>query len=162
MAAGDNERVSILSSVLSRLGIHYRDLRSGTGFTHRAWQEMGYRYEDLTRDAWLEKVHPDDRHRVSQQFSRHVKGKTPEFQCEYRLRSTNGEWRWFISSGIVEQRDADGGVTLLIQNESPGKDRDANWLPAPKGPFAMYMRLYWPKEEALQGKWTAPPLQVVK
>ena len=47
----------------------------------------------------------------------------------------------------------------MIQNESPGKDKEANWLPAPKGPFVMAMRLYWPKEEALDGKWTAPPLQ---
>jgi len=32
--------------------------------------------------------------------------------------------------------------------------KEANWLPAPKGPFAMYMRLYWPTEEAMEGKWT--------
>jgi hypothetical protein len=54
------------------------------------------------------------------------------------------------------KRDADGGLTLFIQNESPGKDKEANWLPAPKGRFTMYMRLYWPKLEALEGKWTAP------
>ena len=53
------------------------------------------------------------------------------------------------------KRDADGGLTLYIQNESPGKDKEANWLPAPKGPFFMAMRLYWPKAEALEGKWTA-------
>jgi hypothetical protein len=72
--------------------------------------------------------------------------------------------RYLINSPMLPhlQRDADGGLTLLIQNESPGKDKEANWLPAPHGPFAMYMRLYWPKEEALQGQWTAPPLQVVK
>jgi hypothetical protein len=56
------------------------------------------------------------------------------------------------------KRDPDGGITLYIQNESPGKDKEANWLPAPKGPFLMFMRLYWPKDEALQGKWTAPKL----
>ena len=43
------------------------------------------------------------------------------------------------------KRDADGGLTLLIQNESPGKDKEANWPPAPMGPFIMYLRLYWPK-----------------
>jgi hypothetical protein len=42
-----------------------------------------------------------------------------------------------------------------------GKDREANWLPTPKGPFVMAMRLYWPKEEAVQGKWTAPSLSRV-
>jgi hypothetical protein len=55
--------------------------------------------------------------------------------------------------------DADGGLTLLIQNESTGQDKEANWLPPPKGPFIMYMRLYWPKDAAVEGKWTAPPLK---
>jgi hypothetical protein len=72
--------------------------------------------------------------------------------------------RYLINSPMLPQlkRDADGGLTLLIQNESPGKDKEANWLPAPKGPFTMYMRLYWPKEEAIDGKWTAPPLEQSK
>jgi hypothetical protein len=54
--------------------------------------------------------------------------------------------------------DADGGLTLLIQNESPGKNKEANWLPAPKGPLFMALRLYWPQDEALKGNWIAPPL----
>jgi hypothetical protein len=72
--------------------------------------------------------------------------------------------RYLINSPMLPHlhRDADGGLTLLIQNESPGKDQEANWLPAPKGPFAMYMRLYWPKEEALDGEWTAPKLNKVQ
>ena len=69
--------------------------------------------------------------------------------------------RYLINSPMLPQlqRDADGGLTLIIQNESPGKEKEANWLPAPKGPFVMAMRLYWPKKEALDGKWTAPPLK---
>ncbi len=69
--------------------------------------------------------------------------------------------RYLINSPMLPQlqRDADGGLTLIIQNESPSKDKEANWLPAPKGPFVMAMRLYWPKDEALDGKWTAPPLK---
>ena len=66
--------------------------------------------------------------------------------------------RYLLNSPMLPQlkRDADGGLTLLIQNESPGKDKEANWLPAPKGPFIMFLRLYWPKAEALEGEWTAP------
>ena len=66
--------------------------------------------------------------------------------------------RYLINSPMLPQlkRDADGGLTLLIQNESPGKDKEVNWLPAPKGPFIMFLRLYWPKSEALEGKWKAP------
>ncbi len=69
--------------------------------------------------------------------------------------------RYLINSPMLPQikRDADGGLTLIIQNESPGKDKEANWLPTPKGPFSMIMRLYWPKEAATEGKWKQPPLQ---
>jgi hypothetical protein len=71
--------------------------------------------------------------------------------------------RYLINSPMLPQlkRDADGGLTLIIQNESPGKDKEANWLPAPKGPFSMIMRLYWPKEAAVEGKWERPPLERV-
>ena len=69
--------------------------------------------------------------------------------------------RYLINSPMLPQlkRDADGGLTLMIQNESPGKDKESNWLPAPKGPFSMRMRLYWPKQAAVEGKWERPPLQ---
>jgi len=53
-------------------------------------------------------------------------------------------------------RNADGTITFYIQNKSPGKDKEANWLPAPKGEFTVYMRIYWPKEEALNGSWKQP------
>jgi hypothetical protein len=67
--------------------------------------------------------------------------------------------RYLINSPMLPnlKLDADGGLTLIIQNESPGKDKEANWLPAPKGPLIMYMRLYWPKDAALDGQWKAPP-----
>jgi hypothetical protein len=69
--------------------------------------------------------------------------------------------RYLINSSMLPtlKRDADGGITLYIQNESPGTDKESNWLPAPKGPFFAAMRLYWPKPEALDGKWKAPLLQ---
>ena len=44
--------------------------------------------------------------------------------------------------------NADGSLTLYIQNKSPGADKEANWLPAPNGPIYLVMRLYWPKTEA--------------
>ena len=68
--------------------------------------------------------------------------------------------RYLINSPMLPhmKKDADGGLTIYIQNESPGKDKESNWLPAPKGPFATYMRLYWPKEAALDGSWTKPEL----
>ena len=59
--------------------------------------------------------------------------------------------------------NADGSVTLYFQNESPGADKESNWLPAPKGPFLPMLRMYWPKEtnpSILDGTWTPP--QVMK
>jgi hypothetical protein len=69
--------------------------------------------------------------------------------------------RYLINSPMLPdlKRDADGGLTLYIQHDSPGKDKEPNWLPAPSGPFLMFMRLYWPKPAALDGKWKQPPLQ---
>lgn len=68
--------------------------------------------------------------------------------------------RYLLNSTMIPQfkKDSDGGLTLLLQNESPGKGKESNWLPAPKGAFSMIMRLYWPKDDALQGKWIPPQL----
>jgi hypothetical protein len=69
--------------------------------------------------------------------------------------------RYLINSPMLPdlKRDADGGLTLYIQHDSPGKDKESNWLPAPSGPFLMFMCLYWPKESAINGTWKQPPLQ---
>ena len=50
----------------------------------------------------------------------------------------------------------DGSVTLYVQRESPGPDKEANWLPAPEGSYQLILRLYWPKEAALDGEWKTP------
>jgi len=61
-------------------------------------------------------------------------------------------------------RDADGSVTLRVQYFSPGYDRAANWLPAPKGEFGLMLRLYAPRVKAPsllppgKGSWAPPPL----
>ena len=56
-------------------------------------------------------------------------------------------------------RDDDGGITLYLQHDSPGKELEPNWLPTPEGPFSAVMRLYWPKPEALDGTWNMPKLK---
>lgn len=66
--------------------------------------------------------------------------------------------RYLINSPMLPglKKDADGGLTIYIQSDSPGKERQANWLPAPDGPFVMFMRYYRPKPELLDGRWTTP------
>jgi len=86
------------------------------------------------------------------------------YQLPSSLLVANPLNRYLINSPMLPElkRDADGGLTLYIQHESPGADKESNWLPAPNGPFMAVLRLYWPKEEALDGIWKAPPMERAK
>ena len=64
--------------------------------------------------------------------------------------------RFAVSSWMPFKHNPDGSLDLYFQNESPGTDKEANWLPAPKGAFNLTMRLYAPKSDALTGKWNPP------
>jgi hypothetical protein len=68
--------------------------------------------------------------------------------------------RYLLNSPMMDDfvMNEDGSLTLYMQKESPGKELEANWLPAPDGPFYAVMRLYGPKEEALSGEWLNPPM----
>ena len=66
--------------------------------------------------------------------------------------------RFAVSSWMPFKYNSDGSLDLYFQNESPGADKEASWLPAPKGPYNLTMRLYAPKAEALTGKWNPPPV----
>ena len=82
------------------------------------------------------------------------------YELPSSLLAANSLNRYLINSTMLPdlKRDADGGLTLYLQHESPGKENESNWLPAPKGEFWAVLRLYWPQEVALNGKWKAPPL----
>ena len=56
----------------------------------------------------------------------------------------------------------DGSLTISVQKDSPGVDQEANWLPAPDGPFYIVMRIYLPEAETLDGTWKKPELMPVK
>jgi hypothetical protein len=70
--------------------------------------------------------------------------------------------RYNVSSRSKFKANKDGSIELYIQNESPGKDKEANWLPAPKDGFILMLRLYWPKEKPpsiLDGSWKVPEVK---
>jgi len=56
------------------------------------------------------------------------------------------------------ETDADGGLTIAIQHDSPGTGKDTNWLPAPAEAFFMVMRLYQPEERMYRGEYIVPPV----
>ncbi len=72
--------------------------------------------------------------------------------------------RYLINQPMLPElkKDPDGGYTIYLQNESPGKDRESNWLPAPKGVFFAVLRDYLPAPEVLNGTWKAPPIVKAK
>ena len=72
--------------------------------------------------------------------------------------------RYSISARQHLKSNADGSVDIYIQKDSPGADKESNWLPAPTGKFILMMRLYWPSEHPpsiLDGSWKLPPVTKV-
>jgi hypothetical protein len=72
--------------------------------------------------------------------------------------------RYSISPRQNLKTNADGSVDLYIQKDSPGADKESNWLPAPAGKFILMLRMYWPNESdpsVLDGTWTIPPAKKV-
>jgi hypothetical protein len=73
--------------------------------------------------------------------------------------------RYAVSSWMPFKRNADGSLDLYIQNQSPGKDKEANWLPAPAGHFNVTMRMYWPDDKdpsILNGSWKPPAVTLAQ
>jgi DNA sulfur modification protein DndE len=93
-----------------------------------------------------------------------AKNQIPPVRGFWSLTMYNNQY-FFINNALnrytLSQRDKlqfnpDGSLDLYIQKDSPGIDKETNWLPAPSGDFALMLRLYWPKESVLNGKWDLP------
>ena len=100
------------------------------------------------------------------------KGKTPPVNGFWSLTMYDENFffvenpinRYSISARQELQANADGSIDLLIQHDSPGKDKESNWLPAPAGKFKLMMRLYWPKDgnpSIIDGSWIIPKVTKV-
>jgi hypothetical protein len=148
----------------------------GTDYTKRAvvaafgWpanlqDDAVYPYTEV--DSTGAKLTGDNKYTVT-----FAKGQTPPVNGFWSITMymIDQGW-WFVPNPLnkftVSPRDnlkpnPDGSITLYFQTESPGKDKEANWLPAPKGAFIPMLRMYWPSEKSpsiLDGTWTPPRIE---
>ncbi|MBV7436713.1 DUF1254 domain-containing protein [Aeromonas sp. sif2416] len=124
-------------------------------------KETKYFYQDLDKAG----TRLNGQHGYSVTFA---KGKLPPVQGFWSLTLYNAQ-HFFAPNDLKRysigtknkslKANADGSLTIYVQSTSPGKDKESNWLPAPKGAdFSLYIRAYWPQAEALDGQWTPPPV----
>jgi len=108
----------------------------------------------------------DSAHRY---FLRFDKGQTPPANVSWSLSIydpqgfyvPNALNRYNLAAWMPLQYNTDGSLDFYIQASSPGPDKEANWLPAPaSGPFNLVVRIFWPKESALDGSWKMPGVRV--
>lgn len=101
------------------------------------------------------------------------KGQTPPANAFWSITMYNGEFffvdnplnKYTVSPRNDLRYNADGSLDIHIQHESPGKDKESNWLPAPQDKFVLMMRLYWPSEKSpsiLDGSWQPPAVKKVE
>ncbi len=143
----------------------------GTAYLDRAFVAAVGLGANRVEDAIYPTVNVDSRGQKLSGSSKYVvrfpKGQLPPVNGFWSITMYDSNM-FFVDNPLnkytVSARDAlkqnpDGSVEVLIQNESPGKDKQANWLPAPKDSFVLMMRLYWPKEEVVRGEWKPPAVE---
>jgi hypothetical protein len=76
-----------------------------------------------------------------------------------RFLYANALDRYSLNSGMVPgfAKNANGSITLYIQHDPPGVEKETNWLPVPSGPFLLTFRTYLPGRSIRDGSWQAPP-----
>lgn len=123
--------------------------------------ETKYFYQDL--DASGARLNGSNRYAVT-----FAKGKLPPVQGFWSLTLYN-QHHFFAPNPLKRysvgtknkglKKNPDGSLTIFVQADSPGADKESNWLPAPKREdFSLYIRAYWPRPAITSGKWTPPPV----
>jgi hypothetical protein len=101
------------------------------------------------------------------------KGQTPPARGFWSLTMYNADYffvenplnRYTVSPRNDLKYNDDGSLDLYIQKDSPGKEQESNWLPAPSGKFVLMLRLYWPQEtppSVIDGTWTPPAVRIAR
>ncbi|HTL00469.1 MAG TPA: DUF1214 domain-containing protein, partial [Pseudomonadales bacterium] len=98
------------------------------------------------------------------------KGQTPPANAFWSLTMYNAQNfmvenpldRYDIAGWMPLTYNADGSLDVYIQRESPGKEKESNWLPSAGEDFSITMRVYWPKPVVIDGRWKPPPVQRIE
>jgi hypothetical protein len=151
--------------------IHWDLGRYGTNFGLRAVMSLINLGANAPEDAIFAATRFDANGRPLNGANKYVlhfdKGKTPPTDAFWALSMYNDKHffvanpldRYAIGDHDKLQVNPDGSLDVYIQNASPGKEKESNWLPAPKDDFNLIMRIYWPKQEVLERRWTPPGIQ---
>jgi hypothetical protein len=151
-----------------------RDMGSyGTNYDARAGVARVGLGANLRADAIYPMARVDSEGRPLNGGNRYVvhfdKGQTPPSNAFWSVTMYNSK-QLFVANPInryaIGHRDKpkynkDGSLDIWIQHDSPGKDRESNWLPADAGDFNLMMRIYWPKEAVTSGEWDPPAVNKV-
>lgn len=101
-------------------GIWDWNMKTNEIYYSARWKEMlGYREDELGCDPneWFKLIHPEDRKQLQANLVSHLKGLTPHFECEYRIRHSSGEYLWALSRGLAV-RDANGIAYRMAGSQS--------------------------------------------
>ncbi|MEX6686418.1 DUF1254 domain-containing protein [Danxiaibacter flavus] len=146
----------------------------GTDYQSRALVAYGGLGANLPEDAIYPSAAFDESGNALNGANNYVihfaKGETPPANAFWSLTMYDPEGFMIknpINRNAIGDRsnlktNADGSTDIFIQHNSPGKDKESNWLPAPEGAFNVLMRVYWPKQEILSGAWKAPGIMKAK
>ena len=101
---------------------------------------------------------------------RFKKGQLPPVNAFWSITAYNSK-QFFCSNPIDRyaigdrdklKPDADGSIAIQLSHKPPGADKESNWLPVPEEAFNLFMRLYWPRSDALDGTWKVPGVERVR
>jgi hypothetical protein len=145
----------------------------GTSYRQRAMIAMAGLGANLPEDAVYPTAFASGQGKPLSGANKYVlhfeKGKLPPVDAFWSITMYDEEGfqvanpinRFAIGDRDKLKFNADGSLEIYIQTESPGKDKEANWLPAAKGAMGPTMRLYSPRSEVLDGAWKPPPIERV-
>jgi len=162
---------SDLGDLRNGWSIYFESGRYGTNYGLRAVMAAVNLGANAPEDAVFAAARFDSQGRRLNGANRYVlhfdKGQAPPTEAFWAV-SVYDDARHFVANPLKRYNrgdqdglaaNPDGSLDLYLQKDSPGKDKEANWLPTPPGDFIAMLRIYWPKQDVLDRRWTPPAIR---